>query len=344
MNAFISVIIPVYNAEKYLEESVNSIISSSVFSELEVLLIDDGSKDGSGQICDKFSQKYENIRTFHTENGGVSNARNIGIAEACGEYVTFCDADDYYINDILCKALLALKENRADLLFYDFVNEQQNNSVARLPFQQSKMLSKSEIKEIFKYMLKNEGFNSVWNKFFKKPMISNNGITFASGQKYGEDRDFVLKFLSVCKTVFYIPETGYFYRYVKTGAVNKKRTDYFDNIHNEVEFKLDISKEFDIPFSEAEQMIKESAVFRIVSSAFSAAENGMRAFVGSLRTLYKNDKLLAILREYKNIKFHNSAYEKVAYYLTNKKTSACWFYISFLKLKEYIYKLIHHKG
>ena len=344
MNAFISVIIPVYNAEKYLEESVRSVISSSVFNELEVLLIDDGSKDNSGAICDRFSQKYENIRTIHMENSGVSNARNVGLKEACGEFVAFCDADDYYINDILSKAFWTLKEHQTDLLFYDFVNEQQNNSTARLPFPQCKVLEQPEINEAFKYMLKNEGFNSVWNKFFKRQTVLNNGITFTVGQKYGEDRDFVLKFLSVCKTAYYLPETGYFYRYVKTGAVNKKRTDYFDNIYDEVEFKLDISKEFDIPFLQAEQLIKESAVTRIVSGTFSAAENGMKLFFQSLRTLYKNDKLFAILREYKNIKFNNFAYEKVAYYLRNKKSSACWLYIVFLKLKEYVYKLIHHKG
>ncbi len=340
MNCKLSVIIPVYNAEKYLEECLNSIISSSAFDDLEVLLIDDGSKDNSGAICDIFSQKYENIKTFHIENGGVSNARNSGVAKTCGEYVTFCDADDYYVNGILFQAVASLRENKTDLLFFDFVNEQQGSTVVRLPFEENAVLSKESVSELFKYMLKNEGFNSVWNKIFKKDLLEQNNITFTPGQKHGEDRDFVLRYLSVCKTAYYLPEAGYFYRYVKNSAVNKKRTDYFDNIYNEIDFKLIIASKFDIPFSEVEQIIKENVVNRIISNTFAAAENGEKSFSVSLKSLYENKKLFGILCEYKNIVFYNSAYKKVADFLCSKKTLRCWYYIRFLKLKEHIYKLI----
>ena len=90
----ISVIVPVYNAEKYLHRCIDSILSQT-FTDFELLLIDDGSKDGSGAICDEYAAKDNRVRVFHKENGGVSSARNLGLDNACGEWVTFVDADDY---------------------------------------------------------------------------------------------------------------------------------------------------------------------------------------------------------------------------------------------------------
>ena len=105
-------------------------------------------------------------------------------------------------------------------------------------------------------------------------------------------------------------------------------------------FKLDMTSKFDITFSEAEKLIIENAVNRIISNTFAAAENGEKSFSVSLKSLYENEKLFGILCEYKNIVFYNSAYKKVADFLCSKKTLNCWCYIRFLKLKEQIFKFI----
>ena len=89
-----SIIIPVYNVEKYIEKCLISILEQS-YSDYEIIVVDDGSKDKSGVICDEFSQKYNQITVIHIPNGGVSNARNIGISKATGEYYWFIDSDDY---------------------------------------------------------------------------------------------------------------------------------------------------------------------------------------------------------------------------------------------------------
>ena len=91
---FISIIVPVYNAEKYIKRCVNSILNQS-FKEWELILVDDGSSDNSGQICDDYSRQYNNIMVLHKNNGGVSSARNTGIKNATGKYIMFCDSDDY---------------------------------------------------------------------------------------------------------------------------------------------------------------------------------------------------------------------------------------------------------
>ena len=101
----ISVIVPVYNVEKYLRRCVDSILTQT-FTDFEVLLIDDGSTDGSGKICDEYAKKDKRVRVFHKENGGVSSARNLGLDNVRGRYVTFVDADDkispdYFPVDIL---------------------------------------------------------------------------------------------------------------------------------------------------------------------------------------------------------------------------------------------------
>lgn len=93
----ISVIVPVYNAEQYLHRCIDSILAQT-FTDFELLLIDDGSKDNSGDICDGYAMKDERVRVFHKKKGGVSSARNLGLDNAKGEWVSFVDADDYLDN------------------------------------------------------------------------------------------------------------------------------------------------------------------------------------------------------------------------------------------------------
>ena len=100
MNPAISVIVPVYNTEKYLDECIQSILNQS-FTNFELLLIDDGSTDRSGAICDQYAAKDERVRVFHKENGGVSSARNVGLDEAKGEWIAFVDSDDYLLSNAL---------------------------------------------------------------------------------------------------------------------------------------------------------------------------------------------------------------------------------------------------
>ena len=98
MNPKISVIVPAYNTEKYLRRCIDSILAQT-FTDFELLLIDDGSTDQSGEICDEYADKDVRIKVFHKANGGVSSARNVGLDNALGEYICFCDADDWVDND-----------------------------------------------------------------------------------------------------------------------------------------------------------------------------------------------------------------------------------------------------
>lgn len=110
----ISIIIPVYNVEQYLDKCLQSVINQT-YQDIEIILVDDGSSDSSGILCDKWKEKDSRIKVIHKSNGGLSNARNVGIEQANGEYLMFIDSDDIVAND-LCKVLFEmLKNNHADI-------------------------------------------------------------------------------------------------------------------------------------------------------------------------------------------------------------------------------------
>ena len=113
----ISIIVPVYNVEQYLQSCIDSIITQT-YTDWELLLVDDGSPDRSGEICDEYAKKDNRIRVFHKRNGGVSSARNLGLDKAQGEWVTFIDADDYILSDFI-KGLYKPIENGVSV---DFVH------------------------------------------------------------------------------------------------------------------------------------------------------------------------------------------------------------------------------
>lgn len=116
----VSVIVPVYNVEEYLSDSLESIVNQTIFEQLEVLLIDDGSQDNSLQICKKYASKFDNIHVFHQTNQGPSSARNKGLREATGEYIAFFDSDDWAVKDLYESLLLLIEENNADMSMVDF--------------------------------------------------------------------------------------------------------------------------------------------------------------------------------------------------------------------------------
>ena len=116
----VSVIVPVYNVQNLLSKCVESLIHQTIFQQLEIILVDDGSNDACGDLCDNYSRQYENIQTFHKINGGVSSARNYGLSHAKGEYIAFVDADDSVEPFYYETLLQAAKQKKADLVVGDY--------------------------------------------------------------------------------------------------------------------------------------------------------------------------------------------------------------------------------
>ena len=115
---FLSIVIPVYNVQDYIHRCIDSLIKQSLFKQIEVLLVDDGSMDSSGKICDEYANKYENIRVYHKENGGLSHARNFAIEYLNSDYVFFLDSDDMVAGSFLSDMKRIIDGDRPDVICF----------------------------------------------------------------------------------------------------------------------------------------------------------------------------------------------------------------------------------
>lgn len=219
----VSVIIPVYNVEKYIERCVNSILNQT-FQDYEVLLIDDGSTDNSGKICDEYSLKDSRIKVFHKENGGVSSARNLGIDSANGEWIYFCDSDDELTVEGL-KILVNQIEDSVDMVCgkYDVIDTQLKE---KKKFETDlKTLSSKSYAQLLLTSYNGEYQGYLWCKLFKTDIIWKNKLSFDCSLYYNEDRLFILQYLfHMAGKVRYVPQTVYRYNERCSSAMGKIET------------------------------------------------------------------------------------------------------------------------
>lgn len=344
----VSFVIPIYNSQKYLRECVDSIIAQDCFDEtIQIVLADDGSKDASAAICDMYSERFDNIKALHLKNAGVSAARNSGIKAAEGEYIMFSDSDDFLFNGTLKNVLEVLKNESPDMLFYNYKYEQENNCENIVwPFEENTVLDRKYIIEtIADYMINDTEFNSVWNKVFKKSIIENNNIVFEEGKTHGEDRDFVLNFFAYCNSAWYIPYIGYFYRYVKSGAIQKNRSNYFDIIY---ESFLNTQKAYEKIGFDKDLFLKKKCsrdAIETAASIFLGYKNcDKNTFDKAMNSLYENESLMTGLKNfYLAGGIKDPAMKKVSLFALEKKTSSIRRYLKFADIKTQIYQLLNSK-
>jgi glycosyltransferase involved in cell wall biosynthesis len=210
-----SVIIPCYNCEKTLETTVDSIRMSGL-TDYEIILIDDGSTDGTAQLCDKLCSMYKYIRCIHQENAGVSAARNRGIDEAQGEYVWFVDSDDTMIACALNDAVKILSEYKPDMfifgLCFDYYRNQKLYRSDSLVPPFNGMLTQDCLKEHYMDFYNQNMLTPVWNKFIRRDLIKKNNIRFHKEMILMEDYLFVIDVLQHIKSIYSYQKVIYRYR------------------------------------------------------------------------------------------------------------------------------------
>lgn len=202
----ISVIVPVYKVEQYIHRCIDSILSQS-FTDFELILVDDGSPDNCGKICDEYAQKDNRVRVFHKTNGGVSSARNLGLDNAIGKWVTFIDSDDYIEQGFLSIPLDASE----DLLIQNY-KVLKNDGVIDHVYEK-KVILPSEIQHFIDDNIHKEILCVPWAKFFRNDIIVNHKICFLEGVKVGEDTLFVLDYLYYTKSLNILSLSNYVYMY-----------------------------------------------------------------------------------------------------------------------------------
>lgn len=224
----ISIIVPVYNVEKYLRECLNSIVTQNCDS-VEILLVDDGSTDGSGKICDEYALQYDYIRVFHKLNGGLSSARNRGIQESIAEWILFVDSDDILRDDTIRILKSKLKRN-IDLIRFEYFLV--NDDGIELP-EVNSIRNKLNIFhcELDSYDMVRRGINREWfSVLFLLKRDAIGLLRFDETVKYQEDIDFFLRFFSNENLKgLYIPDKLYGYRqraYSLTNSLNINKFKY----------------------------------------------------------------------------------------------------------------------
>lgn len=215
----VSVIIPVYNAEKYLSECVESLLNQTLVS-CEFIFVNDGSTDASQAVVEAYAQKDSRIQIIHQINQGVSIARNTGIQMAKGDYITFVDADDFIDVDYLEQMYQTAIQYNALIVVANFKSETDGKWLRIEPvYECNKSISKEEIQHnILPIFLKNDSLNSCCVKLFNKHFIHEQQLQFPVGMANGEDALFCLKAFSVADTIIFINSCGYSYRSVSGSA------------------------------------------------------------------------------------------------------------------------------
>lgn len=213
----VSVIVPVYKAKSYLHRCVDSLLAQT-FPNFEILLIDDGSPDRSGEICDAYAMKDSRVRVFHKDNGGVSSARNLGLTYVRSEWVAFVDSDDWVESnffDVFC-----LLPADIDMIHCGLqLEERPGKFVRHCVFNHNQQIEPKEL-------LTPAYFSSCSvSYFYKRSLINDYELRFCTSVKYSEDRQFIIKYLSFCrKNVLLINNQAYHYCLNLTSAVHAKRS------------------------------------------------------------------------------------------------------------------------
>lgn len=235
----ISIIIPVYNAAKYLDVCITSILDQSYLN-LEVLVINDGSKDDSGNICDGYAAKDDRVKVFHKPNGGVSKARNLGLDHATGDWITFVDSDDYIEKDLV-KCFVDNLEIGSDLYLQGVIIHKGNLRKAHYRYQD--ILTKNLDDFLTQFNI-HPHLASPWGKLFNRNIIEINNIRFDQSVSYGEDTLFNLEYISYCRKVTLLKSENYNYIHKDTGLSKVQlRYSHELNIYNKVKNKMEkISK------------------------------------------------------------------------------------------------------
>lgn len=212
----ISVIVPVYNAEAYIHRCINSLLAQT-FDDFEVILVDDGSLDGSGAICDDYARKNSRVRVFHKENGGVASARQLGVDKARGEYTIHTDPDDWVEPTMLEELYYRAKTETADMVICDFLVEEKEGSIYRVQ-QPTNNSADVVLEELLLYRL----HGSLCNKLIRRECYTLYNIAFVKGLNYCEDYLVCVKLLQKGIKVAYLNKAFYHYdQIVNSGSITR---------------------------------------------------------------------------------------------------------------------------
>lgn len=237
----VSIVVPVYNVENYIDRCVNSILSQT-YTNIEIILVDDGSNDSSGIKCDALARKDSRIKVFHKINGGVASARNTGIRLCSGEYLCFVDSDDWIAPDTIeyCVSLISTNDETIDVVEYGMIETNRYSLDIKQPKERIKILKGKDILEfLMYYSTKTDMYFSACRCMYKTSLVQNN--LFLEG-KINEDISWKYKVFNQCSRILDSNQVKYFY-YQGTGSLTtdglrKRDFDLYEAANGLIELTL----------------------------------------------------------------------------------------------------------
>lgn len=295
----ISVIIPAFNAEKYLDRAVRSVLCQMDGS-IELILVNDGSTDGTGAICDAYARGNPNVRVIHKENGGTSSAKNRGIAVARGRYLSFLDSDDYVVSSAYAQIADVIRKYAPDCLDFgwNYVDSQGNSKGNHHGVQKNVLLSRETIKAIILPPLLNLRddkpqfiFDFACTKVFKAEIIHDYSVRFDEEKRTWEDRTFLLRHLKHCDTYYSMDCCLYNYVWMPNSLSQQYRQDIFDIIlANFQHYRELYQDEFDFDTDYANRY-RCRAIENMIFRSLEQTEN-REIIVKNVASTLKNEKVV----------------------------------------------------
>ncbi len=323
----ISIIIPVYNSEKYLGNTLESILCQS-FKKFEIILVDDGSSDGSEIICDEYSAKDERINVIHQKNGGICAARNRGLKAARGKYIAFCDNDDIYLQDLLKDNYELAEKHNADVVRFSrkYVVYKNGKKV----FEEDNIFSEGvfsgdEVRKNFNEI--NRSGEGIWAGIYKRDFLVENNMCFDESMRYGyEDLYFTTQLYMNNPKIVLNPKVYYCwlmrYEHSTTGKVN------INNINSLIKclkLKRKYLKDMDIDSLFPELWISELArrIFTVVR------------YVSPVKVKMSLRKRIGVIRYFRKADVFKEKLNRAAKHNLFKKSKADWIVYTLFNLKLY---------
>ena len=231
----VSIIVPVYNVAPYLRQCMDSIINQT-YRNIEIICVDDGSTDESGEILDEYAKSDNRISEAHTNNSGVASARNTGLSLASGEYLLFVDGDDWIDTATCQKAVSSISTESADVVMWPYIREFTDHSDPKMIFRGQKLFDETECRKLQRRMIglsdeelahpeNADALSTVWGKLYRREIIEQNHLRFENLSRIGtyEDGLFNLCYFAHVKSAIYIPDYLSHYR-KNTGMTSKYRS------------------------------------------------------------------------------------------------------------------------
>ena len=306
----VSVIVPIYKAELYIRRCIDSILLQT-YKDFELILVDDGSPDKSGEICEEYAIKDNRVRVFHKINGGVSSARNLALDNAIGDFIMFVDSDDWIASDCLELCIKEIHDKELDALQFGYVMVWDNRK-SYIIKNGTSILSGEDY-------IRNNIYNvSVWGGIYKIDIVKNNNLRFNEYIKYAEDQLFILSFLKNAERIMYKEVVLYYYYQNPESAV-----------HNYQSNDILLSCEELIKFSKDWPITKKHVDNMIVGFVINIIQNNDIPY-RFIEAIYKKQ----------NVQMNPSlkGISRVFYYLSKLNfTIACCFTFIYLKLRLSFY-------